>query len=78
MKQSQCDRIIKYIEDYGSITTLQAFTDLGCTRLASRIHDLKRQGYNFKIEVINSRNRYGEPVRFNKYSIERKIKNEQI
>ncbi len=69
MKQSQCDRIIKYINDYGSITTLQAFSDLGCTRLASRIHDLRKQGYNFKIEVVTGKNRYGEPVRYNRYSM---------
>lgn len=69
MKQSQCDRIIKYINDYGSITTLQAFSDLGCTRLASRIHDLRKQGYSFKIEVVTSKNRYGEPVHYNRYSM---------
>ena len=69
MKQSQCDRIIKYINDYGSITTLQAFSDLGCTRLASRIRDLRKQGYSFKIEVVTSKNRYGEPVRYNRYSM---------
>ena len=69
MKQSQCDRIIKYINDYGSITTLQAFSDLGCTRLASRIHDLRKQGYSFKIEVVTGKNRYGEPVHYNRYSM---------
>lgn len=42
---TQCERIIKYINDFGSITTYQAFTDLGITRLASRIHDLSERGY---------------------------------
>ena len=38
---SQCERIVQYINQHGSISTLEAFTDLGCTRLASRITDLK-------------------------------------
>ena len=40
-KPTQCERIVQYMKDFGSITTLQAFTDLGCTRLASRVTDLK-------------------------------------
>lgn len=29
---TQCDKIIRYIKDFGSITTMQAFQDLGVTR----------------------------------------------
>lgn len=38
---NQCDKIIRYIKDFGSITTMQAFQDLGITRLSGRIYDLK-------------------------------------
>lgn len=69
MRKTQCDRIIDYIHDFGSITTFQAFTDLGCTRLGSRIHDLKNRGYLFKIENVKSKNRYGEIVNYNRYSL---------
>ena len=41
MKVTQCQRIIAYIKEFGSISTLEAFRDLGVARLASRIHDLK-------------------------------------
>lgn len=67
-KMNQCQRILKYIDDYGSITTLQAFQDLGVTRLASRIHDLRKRGYVFHREFVESENRYGETVRYKKYS----------
>ena len=67
---SQCERIVQYINQHGSISTLEAFTDLGCTRLASRITDLKRQGYNIKSEYTEGKNRYGEKVYFKKYSFE--------
>ena len=46
MKITQCQRIIDYMRRFGSISTLEAFNDLGAARLASRIHDLKQQGYN--------------------------------
>lgn len=66
-KPTQCERIIQYMKDFGSITTLQAFTDLGCTRLASRVTDLKRQGYDIKSEFVSGKNRYDETVSYKKY-----------
>ena len=66
-KPTQCERIIQYMKDFGSITTLQAFTDLGCTRLASRVNDLKKQGYNIKSEFVSGKNRYKETVSYKKY-----------
>lgn len=68
---NQCERIIKYINDFGSITTLQAFSDLGCTRLASRICDLRKQGYEFNKNFETSKNRYGESVNYIRYSIKK-------
>jgi len=67
-KQTQCDRIISYIEEFGSITTLQAFKDLGCTRLASRIHDLKQQGRDIVSSFVLGKNRYGDKVSYKKYT----------
>ena len=69
MKITQCERIVKYCNDFGSITTLQAFQDLGVTRLASRINDLKNQGYVIKSQFVTSKNRYGEAVSYKKYEI---------
>ena len=43
MKASQCDKIVEYMKKYGSITQLQAYVDIGCVRLPSRIYDLKRK-----------------------------------
>lgn len=67
IKATQCERIVDYINQFGSITTLQAFTDIGCTRLASRICDLKNQGYEFETEFEQSLNRFGEKVSYKKY-----------
>lgn len=66
---TQCERIIKYMDDFGSITTFEAFSDLGIMRLASRIHDLKEAGYNIKRESVRAKNRYGEIVHYTRYSL---------
>lgn len=65
---TQHSRIKQYIEDFGSITPMQAFSDLGITKLATRISEMTKQGYQVKREMIASTNRYGEPTHFMKYS----------
>lgn len=66
----QTERILEYMRDFGSITTAQAFTDLGVARLASRIHDLREQGHVITREMVSAKNRYGETVHFARYSLE--------
>ena len=66
---TQEERIIEYLNDWGSITTYEAFNDLGITRLASRICDLKKKGYDFTIQRTSKLNRYGEKITFNRYSL---------
>lgn len=59
---TQCERVLQYMEQFGSISTMQAFSDLGVTRLASRIHDLKRTGIEIETETVASINRFGDTV----------------
>ena len=40
-------RVFDYMSDFGSITTLQAFTDLGESRLSARIFELREKGFTF-------------------------------
>lgn len=67
MKITQRERIIKYIRDYGSITSFEAYKDLGITQLATRIKELKDEGYNFRTEWEHTKNRYGEPINYKRY-----------
>jgi hypothetical protein len=69
MKVTQCQRIIEYIRQFGSISTLEAFRDLGVARLASRIHDLKAQGYVFETETKTAKNRFNENTTFKVYRL---------
>lgn len=66
---TQGDMVIQYIKDFGSITSWEAFQDLGITRLSGRIFDLKQRGWVFKTESVTRQNRYNKPVTFAKYSI---------
>lgn len=68
-KITQEARVLQYMQDFGSITSYEAFTELGVVRLASRIHDLTRKGYRIASKFIERQNRYGESCRFKKYWI---------
>lgn len=66
-KPTQNQRILDYMEQFGSITQLDAMKDLGVMRLASRISDLKRSGYPITSEVETVENRFGEKVHIKRY-----------
>ena len=67
-KAKQTDRVLAYIQEYGSITQLEAL-NLGVFRLASRISDLKRQGYPIAGKMEAVKNRYGEKCYIKRYSV---------
>ena len=67
MKITQRERIIGYIREFGSISSWEAYSDLGITQLGARIDQLKKEGYEFKTEWESKKNRYGESVTFKRY-----------
>lgn len=69
MKINQRQKVLDYINKWGSITSYQAYIDLGITQLATRISELKAQGYEFTDEWITKKNRDGDPVSFKKYML---------
>lgn len=66
---TQRDRVLDYIKQFGSISSREAFMDLGVTQLAARICELSDRGYEFDKKYESSKNRYGENVSFVRYSI---------
>ncbi len=66
---TQKDRILRHLNDKGSITALEAMKEYGIMRLTSRVCELKDQGYKIRSEFISSKNRYNEPVSFSKYTL---------
>lgn len=62
-------RVFDYMVEFGSITSLQAFVDLGETRLSGAIYELKKKGINVASEDVTVLNRYKEKRRVTKYRI---------
>lgn len=69
-KPTQCERIRKYLKDFGTITQLQALSDLGIMRLASRISEMRKDGEAIGDRIVEVKNRYGETCRVKQYYIE--------
>lgn len=60
------ERILKYIKDFGSITTIEAIRDLGCTRLSEYIRQL-RQEMIILDKWEYGTNRWNEKTKWKKY-----------
>lgn len=66
---TQCERVLRHMEEHGSISSLEAMGEYGIMRLAARISDLRREGVPIDREMVEEKNRYGEAVTFARYSI---------
>lgn len=68
-KATQAQRVLDYMQEFGSITQLEALKDLGVMRLASRISDLKKDGYIIESKPEAVKNRWGENCYIKRYSL---------
>lgn len=59
--------VLDYIREFGSITPLDAFRDLGVTWLADVILELKEDGHDIRTERERGKNRFGQPTRYARY-----------
>lgn len=67
---NQTQMILRYMEENGSITAMEAVEEFGCYRLSARIADLKLLGYKITGDTITRKNRYQKPVTFKRYRLE--------
>jgi hypothetical protein len=67
MTITQNARLLGYLKKYGNITQIEALTELGIFRLASRINDLKNKGHNIIGQMVDVENRFGEKVKIKRY-----------
>ena len=68
-KVTQRDRVLQYIREFGSITSWQAYAELGCTQLATRISELKKLGYKFSTTRVKTDNRHGDKTHYDEYRL---------
>jgi hypothetical protein len=62
-------RVFDYITEFGSITSLQAFVDLGERRLSARVWELKDKGIKIDSEMVEVENRFHEKRHVKRYFI---------
>lgn len=63
------ERVLKYIEDFGSISGLEAIRDIGVMHLPSAIRDLANDGIEIERTTEHAKNRYGNKIHYTRYSI---------
>ena len=70
---TQNEMVLKYLEENGSITTYECYSQLYVTRLSTRIFDLKKKyGLEFEEQWVTKKNRYGKTCSFKKYILKDK------
>lgn len=67
MKNTQRQKILKYILEFGSITSWEAYKDLSITQFATRVKELKKEGYKFQTRWEKRKNKEGKFVRFKRF-----------
>ena len=69
---NQTERILRHLQTFGAITSLEAMQEYGIMRLASRVSALKKSGLPVRTELVRGENRFGEPTCYARYSLEKK------
>jgi hypothetical protein len=64
---SQKERILQHLESGNTITSLEAYQELGITQLAARIFELKAEGIPILSEQIKVTNRFDEECTVSRY-----------
>lgn len=62
---SQKQMVLDYISEFGSITPIDAFRDLGITRLSAIVFRLREEGHE---SIEHGKNRFGNRTRYARYS----------
>ena len=63
----QQKQILDYIACFGSISPMEAFADLGITKLSTRISEMRMMGIQFDQTYEGGVNRIGRKVRYMRY-----------
>lgn len=67
--KGQRQAILDHLENKGSITSIEAFSRYGVTRLSAIIFDLRGMGYDIQTIPLETINRFNEKVTFAKYKL---------
>lgn len=68
-KNTQQEKILQYMRVFGEITSMEAFSELGCTRLAAQVFALKQKGYPIITRMVSRANKNGELKNYASYML---------
>lgn len=66
---TQHQMIVDYMKKHGSISPMEAFSQLGITKLSTRIGELARGGKPISRQMETGQNRNGDTVRYMRYRL---------
>lgn len=66
-------RLLEYLQENKTITSLEAIRDLGNTRLAATIHSLRKDGHTIVSTPTKVKNRWGGETEVAKYVYQNSI-----
>jgi hypothetical protein len=69
MKIRLQDRVLQYLKENKSITSLEAIKEFGATRLSAIIYNLRKE-HKITTQYETSKNRYGDSVNYARYILE--------
>lgn len=69
-KTNKTTEVLNYLKENGSITSMEAFTKFGATRLSAIIFTLRRRGYEIHNKDKTILDRYGNKCNFVEYVLE--------
>lgn len=71
MSDTQKQKILDHLAKKGSITTFEAFAELGITKLTTRISELRKDGYPIRGESVELKNDKGKRIAwYNIYTLD--------
>jgi hypothetical protein len=61
--------VLKHLQTYGTITSIEAIDLFGATRLSAIIFNLRKRGYNIISVDKVTKDRYGHTVPYSEYTL---------
>jgi len=67
--KNQIEAVLRHLNDFEKITSFEAFTEYGITRLSDKVYRLRKQGLNIISLPTITTNRYGDRVNYSTYKL---------
>jgi hypothetical protein len=67
--RSKTEAVLDWLKTGAGITSMEAFKELGVTRLSAVIFNLRKKGYDIESETVEVRDRFGEHCKVARYRL---------